>query len=101
MDRDETSKLTNSSSSATRTSCKASRKCFEFFIWVFVIPPRGDMGEVMNSERQQDGDRMLDTIGLRGISGFGYFGEAINPGWLAARRFELIIQPGGDVITLL
>ena len=44
---------------------------------------------------------MDDTIGLRGISGFGYFGEAINPGWLAARRFELIIQPGGDVITLL
>ena len=54
----------------------------------------------MNSERQQDGDRMHDTIGLRGISGFGYFGEAINPGWLAA-RFEFIIQPGGDVITLL
>ena len=30
-----------------------------------------------------------------------YFGEAINPGRLAARRFELIVQLEGDVTTLL
>ena len=52
VNRDEMLKLTSTSSSTPRTSFTASRKCLEFFTWVLVFPPRGDMRDVMNLERR-------------------------------------------------
>ena len=61
---EDTSKLTNSSSSLTVMSLNVSAKCFEFKTWKLVFPARGEMMEAMYLESWYEGDAMHETDSL-------------------------------------